>query len=280
MKRHPDIKVELQPVASYSDYHSKLLAQLTSNTAPDVFYIGDDKIGQFVDAKVLMPLTELMESDASQTQARRLLPGPLRRRRDRTARSTPPRTTRTPTCSGTTRSGARGGRHHRGPRRARRERRVDHREVPRDERQARGRGPHRLDVLELLGHALQLDLVAGRHRLRRVGRIRRQRRRDHGRGGRHARQVLPGRHIRRRRHDARGRRSRQRLRDAQGRLLLAGPLHDRHGRERGRAGQLRHRALADARRPGGSDRRRHLVPRDQRQDRRRPTPRSRSGPSS
>jgi multiple sugar transport system substrate-binding protein len=75
MKRHPDIKVELQPVASYSDYHSKLLAQLTSNTAPDVFYIGDDKIGQFVDAKVLMPLTELMESDASQTKPDDFFPG-------------------------------------------------------------------------------------------------------------------------------------------------------------------------------------------------------------
>lgn len=75
MERHPDIKVELQPVASYSDYHSKLLAQLTSNTAPDVFYIGDDKIGQFVDAKVLKPLTELMESDASDTKPEDFFPG-------------------------------------------------------------------------------------------------------------------------------------------------------------------------------------------------------------
>ena len=75
MKRHPDITVELQPVASYSDYHSKLLAQLTSNTAPDVFYIGDDKIGQFVDAKVLAPLTKLMESDASQTHPDDFFPG-------------------------------------------------------------------------------------------------------------------------------------------------------------------------------------------------------------
>ncbi|CAN5506850.1 sugar ABC transporter substrate-binding protein [soil metagenome] len=68
MKRHPDITVKLQPVADYGDYHSKLLAQLTSNTAPDVFFIGDDKIGQFVDAKVLMPLTDLMNSSVSQTK--------------------------------------------------------------------------------------------------------------------------------------------------------------------------------------------------------------------
>ncbi|GAA1058864.1 extracellular solute-binding protein [Agromyces bracchium] len=75
MERHPDITVELQPVASYGDYHSKLLAQLTSGTAPDVFYIGDDKIGQFVDADVLLPLTGLMESDASETHPDDFFPG-------------------------------------------------------------------------------------------------------------------------------------------------------------------------------------------------------------
>lgn len=75
MKRHPDIKVELQPVADYGDYHSKLLAQLTSNTAPDVFYIGDDKIGQFVDANVLMPLSEKMDSDDSKTSVDDFFPG-------------------------------------------------------------------------------------------------------------------------------------------------------------------------------------------------------------
>ncbi|WP_438853345.1 ABC transporter substrate-binding protein [Agromyces sp. M3QZ16-3] len=75
MKRHPDITVELQPVASYGDYHSKLLAQLTSGTAPDVFYIGDDKIGQFVDADVLLPLSERMASDASETHPDDFFPG-------------------------------------------------------------------------------------------------------------------------------------------------------------------------------------------------------------
>ena len=75
MDRHPDIKVELQPVASYDDYHSKLLAQLTSKTAPDVFYIGDDKIGEFVSADVLMPLSEQMSSDASKTAVDDFYPG-------------------------------------------------------------------------------------------------------------------------------------------------------------------------------------------------------------
>lgn len=75
MDRHPDIKVKLQPVAGYGDYHSKLLAQLTSNTAPDVFYVGDDMIGQFVASNRLMPLSELMASDASKTKEADFFPG-------------------------------------------------------------------------------------------------------------------------------------------------------------------------------------------------------------
>lgn len=75
MERHPDITVKLQPVADYGDYHSKLLAQLTSNTAPDVFYVGDDKIGEFVDSGRLLPLNDLMASDASLTAKDDFFPG-------------------------------------------------------------------------------------------------------------------------------------------------------------------------------------------------------------
>lgn len=75
MERHPDITVKMQPVAGYGEYHPKLLAQLASNTAPDVFYVGDDKIGQFVDSGRLMPLKDLMESDESQTKPDDFYPG-------------------------------------------------------------------------------------------------------------------------------------------------------------------------------------------------------------
>ncbi len=75
MERHPDITVKMQPVAGYGQYHPKLLAQLTSNTAPDVFYIGDDMIGQFVDSGRLMPLKELMESADSETKPDDFFPG-------------------------------------------------------------------------------------------------------------------------------------------------------------------------------------------------------------
>lgn len=65
MERHPGIEVVLQPVPDYGDYHPKLLAQLTSGTAPDVFYIGDDNIGKFVDAGVLEAIHERMASSDS-----------------------------------------------------------------------------------------------------------------------------------------------------------------------------------------------------------------------
>lgn len=70
MERHENISVVLQPVASYSEYHSKLLAQLTSGTAPDIFYIGDDRLGEFVDAGVLLPVSERMAgADSAVTEA-------------------------------------------------------------------------------------------------------------------------------------------------------------------------------------------------------------------
>jgi multiple sugar transport system substrate-binding protein len=68
MKQHPNISVQLNPVADYNDYHTKLLTELTSGTAPDVFYIGDDQIGKFVHSNVLMPLNSLMTSRASLTR--------------------------------------------------------------------------------------------------------------------------------------------------------------------------------------------------------------------
>ncbi|MGI6786191.1 MAG: ABC transporter substrate-binding protein [Gleimia sp.] len=58
MERHPDIKVIFQPVASYADYHSKLNTQLSSKTAPDVFYVGDDRITAMVHNQVLAPIDD------------------------------------------------------------------------------------------------------------------------------------------------------------------------------------------------------------------------------
>lgn len=62
MAANADIKLNFQPTPSYDDYHSKLMTQLTSGTAPDVFYVGDDKIGSFVAAGVLEPLDPFLDA--------------------------------------------------------------------------------------------------------------------------------------------------------------------------------------------------------------------------
>ena len=65
---NPDIELVFQPTPSYSEYHSKLLTQLSSNTAPDVFYIGDDRVASVIRNNVLMPVDDagVSEGDFSE----------------------------------------------------------------------------------------------------------------------------------------------------------------------------------------------------------------------
>lgn len=65
MDEHPDITVNFQPVPSYEEYHTKLLTQLSSGTAPDVFYIGDDRVASVVPNGVLMPLDDRLAAEGS-----------------------------------------------------------------------------------------------------------------------------------------------------------------------------------------------------------------------
>lgn len=62
---NPDTKLTFQPTASYSEYHSKLTTQLTSKTAPDVFYVGDDYIASMVANDVLAPIDQCLADDES-----------------------------------------------------------------------------------------------------------------------------------------------------------------------------------------------------------------------
>ncbi|WP_235583055.1 ABC transporter substrate-binding protein [Kitasatospora sp. Root107] len=67
-KKYPNITLKLEPVASYEDYHPKLLTQLTSKTAPDVFYVGDDYIGKLVADGVLAPLDAQLAGPQSKSR--------------------------------------------------------------------------------------------------------------------------------------------------------------------------------------------------------------------
>lgn len=62
-EKYPDIEVTFQPVPSYEEYHTKLLTQLSSGTAPDVFYIGDDRVASVVPNGVLEPLDDYLAAD-------------------------------------------------------------------------------------------------------------------------------------------------------------------------------------------------------------------------
>lgn len=62
MEENPDIKVTYTPVPS-EQYHSKLLTQLASSSAPDVFFLGSEEYRDFQSRDVLMDLTNLLEED-------------------------------------------------------------------------------------------------------------------------------------------------------------------------------------------------------------------------
>jgi len=74
MKTHPTINVVFDPVADYNDYTAKLLIELSSHTAPDVFYVGDDQIGKFVSTGQLEPLNAILAS-SKQISASLFAPG-------------------------------------------------------------------------------------------------------------------------------------------------------------------------------------------------------------
>ncbi|MFB7615903.1 ABC transporter substrate-binding protein [Kitasatospora sp. NPDC056181] len=67
-RKHPNITLKLEQVSSYEDYHPKLLTQLTSGTAPDVVYVGDDYIGKLVADGVLAPLDEQLAGPQSRSR--------------------------------------------------------------------------------------------------------------------------------------------------------------------------------------------------------------------
>lgn len=53
---HPDAELVFNPTPSYSEYHSKLLTQLSAGSAPDVFYVGDDHVASMLRNDVLLGL--------------------------------------------------------------------------------------------------------------------------------------------------------------------------------------------------------------------------------
>lgn len=56
-EKHGGIELVFNPTPSYSEYHSKLLTQLSAGTASDVFYVGDDHVASLLRNEVLLGLS-------------------------------------------------------------------------------------------------------------------------------------------------------------------------------------------------------------------------------
>ena len=75
MTRHPNIEPELVPVPSYTEYHSKVLTQIGAGQGPDVFYVSDEYIGQFVESGQLVDLTDLLGGPDSRSRPEEFFEG-------------------------------------------------------------------------------------------------------------------------------------------------------------------------------------------------------------
>lgn len=64
-EKHADIELVFNPTPSYSDYHSKLLTQLSAGNAPDVFYVGDDRVASIIRNNVLLGLNDNLGEKAA-----------------------------------------------------------------------------------------------------------------------------------------------------------------------------------------------------------------------
>jgi multiple sugar transport system substrate-binding protein len=65
---HPNINLQLIPIPSTADYEAKILTQLTSHTAPDVFYVFDSTVGKLIQNKTIVELTPLLTGPKSQSK--------------------------------------------------------------------------------------------------------------------------------------------------------------------------------------------------------------------
>jgi multiple sugar transport system substrate-binding protein len=73
--KHSNINVQLIPIPSSSDYSAKILTELTSGTAPDVFYSGDQDVARFIKNKTVIELTSLLSGSNSQSKPDDFYPG-------------------------------------------------------------------------------------------------------------------------------------------------------------------------------------------------------------
>ena len=73
--KHPNIQAQLVPIPSAADYPAKILTELTSHTAADVFQAGDQDIARYIKANLVLELTSLLTGPKSQSKPDDFYPG-------------------------------------------------------------------------------------------------------------------------------------------------------------------------------------------------------------
>ncbi|GHO68135.1 ABC transporter substrate-binding protein [Ktedonobacter sp. SOSP1-52] len=67
---HPDITAQFKPIPTTDiDYGAKILTQLTGGVAPDVFYVPNSSMTQYIQDQVIVDLTPLLNGPKSQEKA-------------------------------------------------------------------------------------------------------------------------------------------------------------------------------------------------------------------
>jgi multiple sugar transport system substrate-binding protein len=73
--KHTNVQAQLIPIPSASDYPTKILTELTSHTAPDVFYAGAADVARFRKDNQIMELTSLLSGPNSQSKPEDFIAG-------------------------------------------------------------------------------------------------------------------------------------------------------------------------------------------------------------
>src|SRR5437899_2621637 len=64
--KHADVKAQFIPFADNPSFSAKILTELTSHTAPDLFYAGDQDIAGYIKDNRALELTSLLNGPKSQ----------------------------------------------------------------------------------------------------------------------------------------------------------------------------------------------------------------------
>src|SRR6266496_4569893 len=73
--KHSDVKAQLIPIPDVTNYSAKILTEITSHKASDLFYAGDQDIARYIKDNMALELTSLLNGPNSQSKPDDFYPG-------------------------------------------------------------------------------------------------------------------------------------------------------------------------------------------------------------